>query len=63
VKNGIDHSSVVGLAESPYLEKVAARRVSLHSPKTPITVLWWRSVGNTHTAFEIESMIDELAHR
>src|SRR5439155_10059214 len=28
----------------------------------PITVLWWRSVGNTHTAFAMESMIDELAH-
>jgi isoquinoline 1-oxidoreductase beta subunit len=25
-------------------------------------VLWWRSVGNTHTAFAMESMIDELAH-
>ncbi len=24
-------------------------------------VLWWRSVGNTHTAFAMESMIDELA--
>src|SRR5207253_5228924 len=27
-----------------------------------VTVLWWRSVGNTHTAFAMESMIDELAH-
>lgn len=27
-----------------------------------MTVLWWRSVGNFHTAFAIESMIDELAH-
>jgi isoquinoline 1-oxidoreductase beta subunit len=25
-------------------------------------VLWWRSVGNTHTAFAMESFIDELAH-
>ena len=25
--------------------------VELHSPRTPITVLWWRSVGHTHTAF------------
>ena len=25
-------------------------------------MLWWRSVGNTHTAFAMESMIDELAH-
>jgi isoquinoline 1-oxidoreductase beta subunit len=62
IKNGIDHTSIEGVAESPYLGRVAARRVSLHSPRTPITVLWWRSDGNTHTAFAIESMIDELAH-
>ncbi|HTN91176.1 MAG TPA: xanthine dehydrogenase family protein molybdopterin-binding subunit [Sorangium sp.] len=62
MKNGIDHSSVEGIAESPYVEKTPALRVSLHSPKTPITVLWWRSVGNTHTAFAVESMVDELAH-
>jgi isoquinoline 1-oxidoreductase subunit beta len=62
IKNGIDGTSVEGLAESPYLEETPALRVSLHSPKTPVTVLWWRSVGNTHTAFAMECMIDELAH-
>ncbi|WP_438014250.1 xanthine dehydrogenase family protein molybdopterin-binding subunit [Sorangium sp. So ce315] len=62
VKNGIDHTSVEGIAESPYVERTPALRVSLHTPKTPIPVLWWRSVGNTHTAFAVESMIDELAH-
>jgi isoquinoline 1-oxidoreductase beta subunit len=62
VKNGIDATSVEGLAESPYLEHTADRRVTLHSPRTAVPVLWWRSVGNTHTAFALESMIDELAH-
>lgn len=62
VKNGIDHTSVEGIADSPYLESMSAKRVTLHTTKTPITVLWWRSVGNTHTAFAVESMIDELAH-
>jgi isoquinoline 1-oxidoreductase beta subunit len=62
VKHGIDGTSVEGLAESPYLESTSALRISLHSPRTPITVLWWRSVGNTHTAFAMESMIDEIAH-
>jgi isoquinoline 1-oxidoreductase beta subunit len=62
VKHGVDPTSVEGLAESPYLENTRAVRVSLHSPRLPITVLWWRSVGNTHTAFAIESMIDEAAH-
>ena len=62
IRNGVDATSIEGIAESPYLEDTKAKHVSLHSPKTPITVLWWRSVGNTHTAFAIESMIDELAH-
>lgn len=61
VKNGIDHASVEGVTDSPYLESVPARRVTLHSPKLAVPVLWWRSVGNTHTAFAMESMIDELA--
>jgi isoquinoline 1-oxidoreductase beta subunit len=62
VKNGIDGTSVEGAADSPYLAAIAARRVSLHSPRNEVPVLWWRSVGNTHTAFAMESMIDELAH-
>jgi isoquinoline 1-oxidoreductase beta subunit len=62
VKDGVDATSVEGVADSPYLEATPAKHVSLHSPRTPITVLWWRSVGNTHTAFAMESMIDELAH-
>jgi isoquinoline 1-oxidoreductase beta subunit len=62
IKNGVDETSVEGLGDSPYLATTEARRISMHSPKTPITVLWWRSVGNTHTAFVMESMIDELAH-
>jgi isoquinoline 1-oxidoreductase beta subunit len=62
VKNGVDATSVEGIGDSPYLEKVGAKRVTLHSPKTQVTVLWWRSVGNTHTAFAMECMIDELAH-
>jgi isoquinoline 1-oxidoreductase beta subunit len=61
-KHGLDPTSVEGLAESPYLDSTNAVRVSLHSPKTPIPVLWWRSVGNTHTAFAMECTIDEAAH-
>jgi hypothetical protein len=44
VKHGVDPTSVEGLAESPYLESTGALRVTLHSPKTAIPVLWWRSV-------------------
>src|SRR5439155_15403674 len=61
VKNGVDNVSVEGVVDSPYLESVPARVVTLHSPRLEVPVLWWRSVGNTHTAFAMESMIDELA--
>jgi isoquinoline 1-oxidoreductase beta subunit len=61
VKNGIDDSSVEGVADSAYLKSVANHRVDLHSPRLGIPVLWWRSVGHTHTAFVMESAIDELA--
>ncbi|MEK7949375.1 xanthine dehydrogenase family protein molybdopterin-binding subunit [Luteolibacter soli] len=61
VKNGIDATSVEGVSDSPYLKSVPNHRVDLHSPKYPITVLWWRSVGHSHTGFVMESLIDELA--
>jgi isoquinoline 1-oxidoreductase subunit beta len=62
VKNGIDATSVEGVSDSPYFKSVPNHRVDLHSPKHPITVLWWRSVGHSHTGFVMESLIDELAH-
>nr|WP_314530846.1 xanthine dehydrogenase family protein molybdopterin-binding subunit [uncultured Pseudomonas sp.] len=61
VKDGIDKTSVEGVADSPYLAKLANHQVELHSPKTGINVLWLRSVGHTHTGFVMESLIDELA--
>ena len=62
VKNGIDATSVEGVRDSPYIKQIADHRIDLHSPKTGIPVLWWRSVGHSHTAFVMESLIDELAH-
>jgi isoquinoline 1-oxidoreductase subunit beta len=61
VKNGIDGTSVEGVSDSPYITTLANYRVDLHSPKTGIPVLWWRSVGHSHNAFVMESLIDELA--
>src|SRR5207253_8100479 len=34
---------------------------TLHSPELAVRPLWWRSVGSTHTAYVMETMIDELA--
>jgi isoquinoline 1-oxidoreductase beta subunit len=62
IKDGIDDTSVEGAADSPYLAAIATHRVDLHSPTSPIPVLWWRSVGHSHTAFVVESFVDELAH-
>jgi isoquinoline 1-oxidoreductase beta subunit len=61
VRNGVDATSVEGVADSPYITALGDYRVELHSPKTGVPVLWWRSVGHSHTAFVMESMIDELA--
>jgi isoquinoline 1-oxidoreductase beta subunit len=58
-KDGIDHTSVEGAADLPYT--VPNIFVDLHSPKTGVPVLWWRSVGHSHTAFVVETFIDELA--
>jgi isoquinoline 1-oxidoreductase beta subunit len=59
VKNGIDRTSIEGAADLPY--HVPNVLVDLHSPKTGVPVLWWRSVGHSHTAFVVESFLDELA--
>jgi isoquinoline 1-oxidoreductase beta subunit len=60
VKEGVDGTSVEGAKEIPY--DIPNILVDLHSPKTGVPVIWWRSVGHSHTAFVVESFIDELAH-
>ncbi len=62
IKDGIDATSVEGAADSPYLKSIPNYQVSLHTVKSTIPVLWWRSVGHSHTAFVMESLIDELAN-
>ena len=61
VKNGVDETAVEGAADTHY--KIPNFHVSVHHPKVNVPVLWWRSVGHTHTAFVMETMIDELARR
>jgi isoquinoline 1-oxidoreductase beta subunit len=59
IKDGIDPTSVEGVATTPYA--LPMLEGDLHSPVLPVRPLWWRSVGNTHTAYVMETMIDELA--
>jgi isoquinoline 1-oxidoreductase beta subunit len=60
IRNGVDLTSVEGAHDLPYA--VPNLLVDLHSPKTGVPVLWWRSVGHSQTAFVTESFIDEAAH-
>ena len=60
IKNGVDETSVEGAADMPYL--IPNLLVDLHSPALEVPTLWWRSVGHSHTAFVVESFLDELAH-
>ncbi|MBX3455417.1 xanthine dehydrogenase family protein molybdopterin-binding subunit [Ferrovibrio sp.] len=59
VKDGIDATSVEGASNLPYA--IPNLAVELHTTKAGIPVLWWRSVGSTHTAFATELFLDEVA--
>jgi isoquinoline 1-oxidoreductase beta subunit len=58
-KIGFDPTSVEGASDMAYV--VPNRRVELHTVKSPVTVQYWRSVGHSHTAFAVNTFIDELA--
>ena len=55
----VDQTSVEGVTNLPYA--IPNLLAELHSPTLGVPVQWWRSVGSTHTAFAVESLIDELA--
>ncbi len=57
VKNGIDATATEGMRD-PY---AVPMRLTVHHPKLNVPVLWWRSVGSTHTAFVMETLLDEIA--
>ncbi|MDM8560662.1 xanthine dehydrogenase family protein molybdopterin-binding subunit [Candidatus Parabeggiatoa sp. HSG14] len=60
VKDGIDKTSIEGASNLSY--SIPNLQVNLHTVDVNVPVLWWRSVGHTHTAFSTEVIIDELAH-
>jgi isoquinoline 1-oxidoreductase subunit beta len=57
--NGADESSLEGSSDMPYA--VPNVKVDLTTMETGVPVLWWRAVGSTHTAFAVESFMDEVA--
>jgi len=58
VKDGVDDTMVEGLSGAYDIPN----KISVHNTQANVAVLWYRSVGNTHTAFVMETLIDEAAH-
>ena len=61
IKNGVDETAVEGTADTQYT--IPHFHVSAHHPSVNVPILWWRSVGHTHNAFVMETLVDELATR
>ena len=59
VRDGVDGTSVEGVVDTLYA--IPGQFVGLTDLASPITVNWWRSVGHSHTAFVMESMMDMVA--
>lgn len=59
VKDGVDLTAVEGAAELFY--DVPNLQVDWRPAPGGVPTLWWRSVGHSHTAFAVESFIDEAA--
>lgn len=57
---GVDETSVEGASTLPYA--IPNLHVDLVTTDVAVPVLWWRSVGSTHTAYSTEVFLDELAH-
>ncbi len=59
VHDGVDHSSVEGVADTPYT--IPGFHVGLTDTPKATSTLWWRAVGHTHTAYAMEVMMDRAA--
>lgn len=58
-KTPTESAMVEGVEDTLY--EMPAFRFTAAKVESPITSLWWRSVGHTHTAYVMETAIDELA--
>jgi isoquinoline 1-oxidoreductase beta subunit len=60
IKDGLDEMTVEGAKDIPYA--IPNIRVDWHQAPSGVPTLQWRSVGHSHSAFVVETLIDELAH-
>ena len=58
VKDGMDSTAYEGAHNIPY--EVPNFRCDLHHVDIGVPVLWWRSVGHTHTGYAVEAFVDQL---
>lgn len=56
-QQGVDGTTTEGMRD-PY---DLPMNLSVHHPDVNVPVLWWRSVGATHTAYVMETLVDEIA--
>jgi len=56
-----DLSSIEGGFDIPYA--IANITADVHWPTSPVSTLWWRSVGHTHTAYAKEHFFDVAARK
>ena len=59
IKDGVDGTTTEGM-RAPY---DVPMRLAVHHPNVNVPVLWWRAVGSTHTAFVMETLVDEIAEK
>ncbi len=58
VHDGVDHSSVEGVVDTPYQLPMA---LGLTDYESPMPVLWWRSVGHSQSGYTMEVLMDMAA--
>ncbi|WP_371765119.1 molybdopterin cofactor-binding domain-containing protein [Massilia sp.] len=58
IENGVDSTTTEGIAEAYALPV----KLTVHHPKANVPVLWWRGSASNHTAFVMETLVDEVAH-
>lgn len=59
VHDGVDHFSVEGAVDTAYA--IPNLRVDVRNMQTEVPVLWWRSVGHSHSGYAMEVAMDMLA--
>jgi isoquinoline 1-oxidoreductase beta subunit len=57
-KDGKD--SIMSEGASELLYEIADFSCDVHVAPSPVSTLWWRSVGHTHTGYAVECFVDQL---